>query len=741
MGSAAAIVCGAYFLGLLSTAIPFGGWLVMSLGTLVAIARCCYRAVPFRPQIWLLAGLVGLLGSFYFHWRLPHPSSTDISRLLSPTEPSLAVLVEGQVASLPHRTRSDKAQFWLTAQNIAPVGDGKPISGKVYVTVPPHQATNLHPGQIVRVDGTLYQPAVANNPGGFDFKQYLQQANSFAGLRGEHVEIRQAATGWGWWQVQQRIVQAQAAGLGSPEGALVSAMVLGGKAVDLPYAVKDAFVRVGLAHALAASGFQTSLILGVVLALTRRYSERIQGLAGAIALGSFVALAGGQPAVLRAALMGAGSLIGLVFNRKVKPLGALWLTGMILLLVYPVWIFDLGFQLSFLATLGLLVTVPPLTKRLDWLPSAIAPAVAVPIAAYLWTLPLQLSAFGVLSPYSIPANLVTTPFISVISLGGMVSALAAIAWAPAGSALAGLLKYPAQLLIFVVQGFTKLPGNAYAIGTISILIVLTLYGLLGLCSFQPWWQKRWRVMLAGGVLLLLLPLWAGANFTQITVLATQREPLMVIRDRGRLAIAGSSDTKTMEFTLLPFLQKTGINQIDWAIAPDARTAPSWETLAQQYPVKYLLTAPTVTANFQASTGVPRPTTMPLPLNQTVRFGQTQIQLLSTVPAITQVTYQNTTWLWLGKLSAEQQQTLEQGNLLPQADVLWWSNQSLSPSLVNRVKPKAAIASNTTVDAATRQLFQKLNIPLYITGQDGAIQWTPKNGFQTPFDVEDGEPGM
>ncbi len=742
MESAIAVMLGgAFAVGLFSTALPWGLGLLIGLGVVGAIVapfvRQRWPQWP-RSRVWLLAGCIGIAASLYFQLRLPRPASTDISRFVSSSESSLEVLVTGKVTTLPRRTRSDKAQFWLKAQHIAPIDDGKPVTGKVYVTVPKEVGLGVQPGQIVRIGGVLYLPPTAKNPGGFDFRQYLLQEDCFAGLRGQQIDLLQGAKGWGWWRVQQRIVQAQAA-IGAPEGALVSAMVLGGRTVDLAYEVKDAFVRVGLAHALAASGFQTSLILSVVLTLTRRRSPRLQFLAGSAALVGFVALAGAQPAILRAAVMGFGGLLALVLNRRTKPLALLLLTGIGLLALKPLWVFDLGFQLSFLATLGLLVTVPPLTRRLDWVPSAIAPLIAVPIAAYLWTLPVQLGAFGVLSPYSIPANLVTTPLISILSLGGMASALAALVWPPTGSTVAWCLLYPAKALIAIVEGFTRLPGNAYAVGTITVFLVLVLYLLLGLSSFQPWWQKRWPLALAIALVVLAIPLGQGARLVQVTVLDTQGEPLMVLRDRGRFAILGSSDAKTSQFTLLPFLQKTGINQIDWAIAPAATMRSAWATLAQRYPVKYLMTPAIQPAKGDWVTLPSTTKEMPLPLHQLAHVGQMEVQLLSAEPAIAHFTFHAQTWLWLGNLSATQQQNLALLKNLPPVDVLWWSSKTLDPDLVMQVRPKVAIASHHSVDTATAQLLQQRRIPLYVTGQQGAIQWTKQNGFQTQ--LSEGELGL
>jgi competence protein ComEC len=120
----------------------------------------------------------------------------------------------------------------------------------------------------------------------------------------------------------------------------------------------------------------------------------------------------------------------------------LLLAALVLLLINPLWIWDLGFQLSFLATLGLLVTSPALMKRLDWLPPTIASLIAVPIAATIWVLPLLLYVFSQVSTYSILANVVTSFLIAGITMGGFISAVFGAVWPLAGSAIAWLLYFP-----------------------------------------------------------------------------------------------------------------------------------------------------------------------------------------------------------------------------------------------------------------------------------------------------------
>ena len=733
MSQASAIVlCLAYILGLLLTSIPSGGWVMLGLGAVLAIAvPRRWRTAP-GSRLWLLAGLIGLLATLYFQWRIPQPAANDISKQIDPSQSTIAAVV-GVVNSAPRQTRSQKAQFWLDVQQM---DEQRSVSGSLYVTVPLLQVTGIHLGQTVKVRGTLYVPKAAANPGGFDFQAFLAREGSFAGLRGNQVEILKPGADWGWWWVQEQIVRSQMLWLDSPAGPVVSAMVLGSKGVDLPYDVKDQFLRAGLAHALAASGFQTSLILGVVLALTQRLSPRLQFAIGTASLGIFVGLTGLQAPVLRAALMGFGGLVALVLKRKVKPLSSLLVAAVLLLLFNPLWIWNLGFQLSFLATMGLLVTVPPLTKRLDWMPSAIAPLVAVPIAAYLWTLPLQLYAFGILSPYTIPVNVLVTPFISVLSLGGMASALAALIWSPAGSALAWLLKYPTLALLTIVDTATQLPGNGYAVGTLPAAIAIVLYGLMALIWLQPWWHRRGWVALLLGIGLVFVPAWqAKAHQFKVSVLATG-QPLLVVEEGSRTALVNSGDAATVRFTLLPFLQKAGVNGIDWAIATEPITpTQGWSSLRDRLPVQSLY------ALAQETDLTPAKPSQPLALGpgSTARLGSTQFKVISAVPAIVEFQLRGQTWLWLGPVTPDQQLQLLKSGSLHQVQVLWWSGKRLKREFLEALHPQVAIASATTVNSESIDLLRALKTRLYWTGRDGAIQWTGQDGFKSTVEASENTP--
>ncbi|MEC4891823.1 MAG: ComEC/Rec2 family competence protein [Oscillatoria sp. PMC 1051.18] len=761
--SAAAVLGLAYICGLLSTTVlgypareaAWWQWIGLSLGIAICgvlVAKFIHRfwRTGPRKKVWLLAGLIAALAVVYFWLRIPQPVKNDVSRYVENAPEQ--VTIQGEILTEPRLTRSDRAFFWFQATQL---NENESVSGKLYVTLPLLQATGLYPGQNLAVSGRLYQPNPAPNPGAFDFSAYLAREGAFAGLSGYEVILPETEVKppWGWWKLRQRIIRAQIRWLGSPKGQLVSSMVLGRRAVDLPYDLRDRFVKAGLAHVLAASGFHVSLLLGVVLGLTARFSAKTQFVVGAITLFIYVGLTGLQASVMRAALMGFGALFALVVGKKRKPLGLLLLAAIVLLLFNPFWIRDLGFQLSFLATLGLIVTVPVVTKWLDWLPPAIAALFTVPIAASLWTLPLVIYVFHVVAPYTIPANIAAMPLVAIVSLGGFLSAFVAIVFPIAGSTLAELLNYPSEWLISIVEYFTNLPNSSFAVGKISLFSLIALYGLLALVWWNKKWQRRWWLVTLMALLLLIVPFWfRQATLFQLTLLATENEPVLVIQDRRAVTLINSGDLETAQYTVLPFLRQQGINQLDWAVALDVQSPEEsgWQLILSELPVTNFLYN-TVAGQKPLPEDNPIATAIPaqtLETGSSVLLKRNLIRLISSEPPVLELQLGKQTWLLVGESQytkpeqlAEQlqsarslMQTLDKQNL--DLKVLLFSGNNIRLDWLETLQPKIAIASTRNIDPHIVQTLSENKIKFYLTSRDGAIQWTPGGGFQTTHSIVD-----
>ncbi len=745
------ILCLAYILGLLLSGLILNGEAELSLRLIfgysiggLGLASILAWAMPRtwrqgpRPKLWLAASLVAVMAMIYCGCRMPSPIDDDISRFIPHQDvPAPTRIVQGWIESAPQLTRGQRGRLWLKVRSIRTPGDPntglserRVVGGKLYVTASLLQTTGLYRGQLVEVTGRLYQPQAAQNPNGFDFKAYLKQQGAFAGLAAEQIDIpaNQSRPQWRLWRLRRRIVETQVRWLGSPAGPLVSAMTLGRRAVDLPYDIQDGFIRAGLAHTLAASGFHVSLVLGLVLTLTRSLGPRLRLGLGSAALILYVSLTGGSVSVLRAALMGFGALIGLATERKIKPLGCLLVAATLLLLWDPQWIWNIGFQLSVMATLGLMVMVQPLTKRLDWMPTAISALVAVPIAAYIWTLPLQLFHFNTFSPYTLFLNILSTPLVILISLGGLISAVVASIWPDAGGAIVWLLYYPIQGLIALVDFCNSRPGSSIAVAQISWWRVIFLYGLYGLAWLQPHLKRRrWLV----GVLvfiLIILPGWRQtAALTQATVLASANDQVLVLQDRRQTSLINTGDDKSSFYTVLPFLKQAGVNRLDLGIVPSLanHSLEGWRTVLAQVPIDDF---------WSPQTADPLPEYpkqyRTLPSSRALPLGDDGIQSLFPDFSVLWFHLRGQTWLMLHQVTPELQQRLALTGQLPQSEVLWWSGERLTEELLAAVQPKTAIASAITLDELTERRLRDRGVQVFWTGRDGAVQWRPKSGFRS-----------
>lgn len=712
------VICFAYIIGLLTTSLFYFSSTVFSFSIILKISlfllllstiAIFFTKIDIDNKIWFVAVVIALLAVVYFSWRIPQPQENDISTVAS--EKSQVVTIRGKVLTEPRLNSSNKIKFWLQANEVTRQDSNTQIvTGKLYVTLPLLQGNQIYPRQFISIEGNLYRPQPATHPTQFDFQQYLRERGIFAGLTGYKIVASSEKRPWGWIDMRKRIIRAQVKGLGSPLGQLVSSMVLGRKAVDLPEDIRDLFIKSGLAHVLAASGFHVSLLLGIVLKLTNYLNEKKQAIFSAIALLIYLCLTGFSPSVIRAVIMGFAILIALVSKARVRPLGSLLFAATLILLINPLWIWDLSFQLSFLATLGLIITVPSLENKLDWLPSNIATAIAIPLAASIWVLPLISYVFNTVATYSILVNLIATPLITVISLGGMLSSVVALILPALGSNLAWLLQYPTLLLIGMLKFFTSLPSSNWAIGTIPLWLLLLSYVFISLIWLDRSLQKKWWLFLIIIFFLIISLRWQQSNLVQVTIFDTRSSPAIVVRDRDEVILINSSNSQTFRYTILPFLASQGINQIDYLILfkqeIDNLSLP-----------KSQLTIKTLAIYGESNLdNLSNKTNISLELNPTIVTNSLEIDAVDEFNSL-QLKIDRQRWLLTDSLLSEIKQS-------DSYDVLLWLGKKLDREVVKF--RGIAIANNWGFSATSPDE----SLQFYATDRHGTIVWQPQTGFTT-----------
>ncbi|HEX6358252.1 DNA internalization-related competence protein ComEC/Rec2 [Actinophytocola sp.] len=328
---------------------------------------------------------------------------------------------------------------------------GRPVrsTGAVAVMAPTDRWRTLLPGQRVTARAVI----VPAEPG--------QLTVAVLRVRGPPDEVSEAA-------VWQRVAQTLRSGLRDaaqvldpePRG-LVPALVVG-DTDDVPSQVVDEFRAAGLTHLLAVSGTNLAVVCVAVLLLLRtlRCGPRTAAAGAMVALVGFVVLAGPEPSVLRAGVMGAVGLLALALGRQRAALPALGVAVIVLVLWDSAMAVSIGFALSVLATGALVLIAPRWAERLaaGGVPRGLAEALAVPAAAHLVTAPVVAGFAGEVSVVAVVANLLAAPVVAPATVLGVLAAVVA----PMAPWLAELLVRLAgpevDWLIVVARHAADVPG-------------------------------------------------------------------------------------------------------------------------------------------------------------------------------------------------------------------------------------------------------------------------------------------
>jgi competence protein ComEC len=311
--------------------------------------------------------------------------------------------------------------------------------------------------------------------------------------------------------------------------------------------VVDEFRAAGLAHLLAVSGANLAIVCGAVYLLAKRFraGPRTAAAAAMAALVGFVVLAGPEPSVLRAAVMGAVTLLALVLGRRRSTLPSLATAVLVLVLIDPALGGDPGFALSVVATAALVLVAPKWARALKTrgVPNGLAEAIVVPTAASLATAPLVAGISGQVSLVAIVANLVAGPVVAPATVLGV----AAAAVAPVSRSAAELLVHVAgpavTWLIQVGRQAATVPGASVGwpdgwVGAIALVVVVAAVVLL--LRLKKTRTLVVAVLIGGFVVLvpmkIVAPAWPPDGWKVVTCDVGQGDALVLATDDADRAV-------------------------------------------------------------------------------------------------------------------------------------------------------------------------------------------------------------
>ncbi|OGJ90029.1 MAG: DNA internalization-related competence protein ComEC/Rec2 [Candidatus Raymondbacteria bacterium RifOxyA12_full_50_37] len=403
-------------------------------------------------------------------------------------------VVSGIIVTEPYK----KKNSWVADLDVANI-NGLPANGIIRMTV---SNGSLEYGDSVRVQGRIEPPRGRRNPGAFDYKTYLWNHGIYALYKqGKNDAVEVLAKGRGNPVVQGVIIPLRVY-LRSvidkrtgENGFLLKGLLLGERR-ELPEDVKENFRVSGMMHVLAVSGLHVGMLFFIFFqiftALFIPYRARV--LLTIFVLWLYCALTGMSPSAVRATVMGSVILAGWFFERKSYIYNSISVAALVLLVRNPLYLFDVGFQLSFTATVAIIYLYPRLKEMLPGLSKRpaivqrVGESLLLSIAAMAGTAPIIAATFNQIAFISLLANIIIVP-LSFVLLGiGLL--LAFFGMVPfLGAAYGTCAYYVTEAINWCVAFFAAVP-HGYAECTSPSASVVIFYFLALVCAANLK-RKKW----------------------------------------------------------------------------------------------------------------------------------------------------------------------------------------------------------------------------------------------------------
>jgi len=456
-------------------------WLTLPIGL-----GLIWRRDPSLRLVHLCL-LIFLLGALRYTLALP-PTEWRETDLAFYNDHGTMLLV-GAINDAPDvRDRTTHLRLSVTRVRVENVWHA--VEGLALVQVP--RETDVRYGDQIQVFGEPQTPPTFDD---FSYKDYLARQGIHSLVRvygGVKVLARDQGhpfftTLYAFRDRAHRTIQTI---FPEPAASLLAGILLGIES-GIPRGVQDAFSATNTAHIVAISGFNISIIAGVLLQFARRIvGDKRATWVVIIGLAIYTLLVGAGASVVRAAIMGSLTVLARHVNRPNAPGNALAIAAVLMLAQNPFTLYDVGFQLSFLATLGLILYVTPLTtwfentmtrltlERAQQIVAILNDSFLVTLAAQITTTPLIVFTFHRLSLIGLLTNFIVLPVQPAVMILGGIATLIAMVVQPVGQLIAWVAWAFTQFTISVVQFSASLPFASIDVGYFDFLILIAYYALL-----------------------------------------------------------------------------------------------------------------------------------------------------------------------------------------------------------------------------------------------------------------------
>ena len=494
------------------------------------------------------------------------------------------------------------------------------ISGQVRVTLEKDLGFKPQYGDILYIKGKLRPPEPPKNLGEFDYKRYLRYKQVFYTVfakdtacekQGYRIDNYFKQMSYG---VKNKLLEIIYSSVPKSEADILNGLMLGNQRV-IPDDVYDRFKITGTVHILAVSGMNVGLIgLFIFLVLkVFRVKRKAAAVITLVFITVFAVITGAGASIVRATIMGCVVLAGQILEKDTDMINSLSIAAFILLLFNPSNLYDVGFQLSFLATFGIIYFIDWVEDKFKAMPKWLSGTLASTVAAQLFLTPVMADTFHQASVISVLANIFIVPLSGMISILGFAMWLFGSWSAALGKIFGASIWVMIKAMMLIVDTLAKVPYAAVSIKTMPVLLVLIYYIFFLILPHDDIDIKIGNTGLKtvlGGFLLICIPLHlllpgAKPAFYALSARGVNAA-MLVTEDNKKVLMLGRDDYKNnfgVKNTLIPFLRYEGVNNIDKLVLYSVENSANVAALERSFMIKGITADPLSFARLDNDKGV------------------------------------------------------------------------------------------------------------------------------------------
>lgn len=402
-------------------------------------------------------------------------------------------------------TKTGRQKLILAVKSLSV--DNLKLNKKFKIQIILDLAENLEYNQEAYLNGTLEHFDFARNPGAFNENSYMKSKKIEYKMFAHIIKKGKIIKNFEFYlnKIHLNLALVYDTILPKKEASTLKAMILGDKA-ELDNSIKEVYRKAGISHILAISGLHISIFASILLSIFNIFelNKRISASLLLILLSLYCIFTGNSISTLRAVIMIAIGLIGDIIYRKSDIYTSIGFAAFLLLLYQPLYLYDVGFQLSFTALIGIII-VTPIMDKVNFIPKSIKVYLLPTLSATLFTIPVIAYHFNSVSFIGILINIIILPFVSVLVIFGIISGIIGMIWIQAGKFICGIVYFILQFYERVcILGYNIIPE--FITGEPSLILIFSYYTIILLISYYFYTVKSKRQYLKRYLKLIMFSL-------------------------------------------------------------------------------------------------------------------------------------------------------------------------------------------------------------------------------------------